>query len=124
MNIVCLIGRLTENPEIRYTKNENKAITQFTLAVKRDFLKEEKNQSDFITILAWDKTAEFCGKNFKKGQQIGLVGEIETGSYDDKDGKRIYTTKVIAKHVYFADGKKEEKEEKQENIITDDQLPF
>lgn len=82
-------------------------LAQFNLAVNRAYVKpEDEQKADFITILAWNKTAEFCSKYFKKGQQVGVTGRIETGSYDDKDGKRVYTTKVVAEHVYFADSKK------------------
>ena len=125
MNSVCLIGRLTNNPDVRYTQSTNKMIVQFTLAVKKEYVKQgEENQSDFITIQSWGKTAEFCSKYFKKGNQIGVSGRIETGSYDDKDGKRVYTTKVVADHVYFADSKKEEKQENTQQQITNEYLPF
>lgn len=109
MNSVNLIGRLTAEPEVRYTQQSNVMVTQFNLAVNRAYVKpEDEQKADFITILAWNKTAEFVSKYFKKGQQVGVTGRIETGSYDDKDGKRVYTTKVVAEHVYFADSKKDD----------------
>ena len=130
MNNVCLIGRLTADPEIRYTQIENIMVAQFILAVNRAYAKQgEERQADFITIVAWNKTAEFCSKYFRKGQQVGVTGRIETGSYDDKDGKRVYTTKIIAEHVDFADSNKNENNgndpfSSQMQAITDDDLPF
>lgn len=109
MNSVNLLGRLTADPEIRYTQIENIMVAQFNLAVNRAYAKQgEERKADFITIVAWGKTAEVCSKYFRKGKQVGITGRIETGSYDDKDGKRVYTTKIVAEHVYFADSKKEE----------------
>ena len=132
MNSVNLIGRLTSDPEVRYTQIENTMVVQFILAVNRAYAKQgEERQADFITIVAWRKTAEFCSKYFKKGQQIGVTGRIETGSYDDKDGKRVYTTKVIAEHVDFADSNRNETSNNDpfanstpQSTITDDDLPF
>lgn len=106
MNKVCLIGRLTKDVETRYTQNQT-PVSTFTLAVNRPFAKAEP-KADFITIQAWGKTAEFCDKYLKKGQQVGITGKIETSSFDDKDSKKVYTTKVIAEEIFFADGKKEE----------------
>ncbi len=132
MNSCNLIGRLTADPEIRYTQVDNTMVAQFTLAVNRAYTKQgEERKADFITIVAWGKTAEFCSKYFKKGQQIGVTGRIETGNYDDKDGKRVYTTKVIAEHVDFADSSKNENSSNDpfasntsQSAITDDDLPF
>ena len=78
------------------------------MAVNRRFAKkEDEKQADFIGIVAWDKTGEFCSKYFKKGQQVGIIGRLQTRQYDDKDGKRIYVTEVVAEEAYFADSKKE-----------------
>ena len=131
MNCVNLIGRLTAEPEVRYTSTNNTLVASFSLAVNRRFARQgEERQADFINITAWDKTGEFCSKYFKKGQQVGVTGRIETGSYDDKDGKRVYTTKVVAEHVYFADSKKEDTANPFAEpatsfpAVTDDDLPF
>lgn len=132
MNSCNLIGRLTSDPEIRYTQVDNTMVAQFTLAINRAYAKQgEEKKTDFITIVAWGKTAEFCSKYFKKGQQVGITGRIETGSYDDKDGKRVYTTKVIAEHVDFADSNKNENNNNDpfasnttQPAVTDDDLPF
>ena len=109
MNKAILMGRLTRDPDVRYTATNNTMVVQFALAVNRRFAKEgEERQADFINIVAWDKTAEFCSKYFKKGQQVGIIGRIQTRNYDDKDGKKVYVTEVVAEEVYFADTKKED----------------
>ena len=109
MNKVCLIGRLTKDPEVRYTQKNNTLVTSFNLAVNRRFVKEdEERQTDFISIVAWAKIGEFVSKYFKKGQQVGIVGRIQTRNYDDDKGQKHYVTEVIAEEVYFADSKKEE----------------
>ena len=104
MNKVTLLGRLTKNPEIRYSQNTNTMIANFNLAVNRRFTKEgEERQSDFISIVAFGKTAEFISKYFKTGLQIALVGRIQTRNYEDDSGRRHYITEVVAEEVYFAD---------------------
>lgn len=109
MNNVVLMGRLAKDPDVRYTQVNNTMVVQFPLAVNRRFAKQgEERQADFINIVAWNKTAEFCSKYFKKGQQVGIIGRLQTRNYDDKDGKKVYVTEVIAEEVYFADSKKEE----------------
>ena len=126
MNKVILIGRLTKNVEVRYTQS-NTPVASFTLAVNRRFAKEGEQKADFINIVAWSKTAEFCNKYFTKGQQIGLVGRIQTRNYEKEDGTKVYVTEVVAEEVYFAGEKKEEHGEAWEdpNITTnDDELPF
>lgn len=105
-NKVFLAGRLTRDPELRYTTNNNTAICSFTLAVNRKFAKEGEQQADFISVTAWTKTAEFCSKYFSKGQKVIVVGRIQTRSWDDTEGKKHYVTEVVAEEVDFADGKK------------------
>ena len=108
MNKVCLIGRLTKDPEVRYTQSNNTLVATFNLAVNRRFTKEGDDiQADFIPIIAWAKTGEFCSKYFQKGQQVGICGRIQTRNWDDEQGKKHYATEVVAEEVYFADGKKE-----------------
>ena len=108
MNKVELIGRLTKDPELRYTQTNNVPVASFTLAVNRRFVKEgEERQADFINIIAWSKTAEFCSNYFKKGQQVAIVGRIQTRNWDDEQGQKHYVTEVIAEEVFFADSKKE-----------------
>jgi len=103
MNNVSLIGRLTRDPELRYTKGDDpKAVTRFTVAVNRRFNREK---ADFIGCQAWGKLAEIVAEYCTKGSQVGVVGRIETGQYD-KDGKTVYTTDIVADEVEFV-GKKE-----------------
>lgn len=109
MNKVCLIGRLTKDPEVRYTQTNNTLVASFNLAVNRRFVREnEERQADFIPIVAWSKTGEFCSKYFKKGQQVGITGRIQTRTWDDEQGNKHYVTEVIAEEADFADSKKED----------------
>lgn len=107
MNKVVLIGRLTRDPEVRYTTNNNTLVCSFSLAVNRRFKSEGQPDADFINIVAWNKTGEFCSKYFVKGQQVAVCGRLQTRNYDDKDGKKVYVTEVIAEEVNFADSKKD-----------------
>ena len=121
MNKTILHGRLTRDPEIRYTQTGT-AIARFTLAVNR----MKKDEADFISCKAFGKTAEIMEKYIKKGTEIMLCGRIETGSYE-KDGKKVFTTDVIADEIDFV-GKKEEKPaEKKDDFVPveeDEELPF
>ena len=108
MNKVILMGRLTRDPEVRYTQNTNTLVASFSLAVNRRFVKQgEERQADFINIVAWNKTGEFCSKYFKKGQQVGVIGRIQTRTWDDEQGQKHYVTEVIAEEAYFADSKRD-----------------
>ena len=138
MNKVCLIGRLTKDPEVRYTQTNNTLIASFNVAVNRRFVSEgEERQADFIPIVAWSKTGEFCSKYFKKGQQVGITGRIQTRNWEDEKGVKHYATEVIAEEVYFADSKKDSNnvfdtygnvfsnnEKNDFEIPSDDDLPF
>ena len=129
MNKTILMGRLTRDPETRYTQTNNIQVTSFTLAVNRRFTKEGEQQADFINVVTWNKTAEFVSKYFKKGQQVGIIGRIQTRNYDDDQGQKHYVTEVIAEEVYFADSKKEDSQvtssqNEFEQIQNDDDLPF
>ena len=104
MNHICLIGRLTADPEVRYTQGENSmAVARYTLAVDRPRRAEGQQAADFIRCVAFGRTAEFAEKYLHKGNKIALDGRIQTGSHDDKDGKKIYTTDVIVNHHYFCE---------------------
>ena len=108
MNKVILMGRLTRDPEVRYTKTNNTMVASFSLAVNRRFAAAgEERQADFINIVAWNKTGEFCSKYFKKGQQVGVIGRIQTRTWDDENGQKRYATEVIAEEAYFADSKRD-----------------
>ena len=105
MNKVILMGRLTKDPEVKYSQAaEPLAIAKYGLAVKRRFKKDEV---DFINCVAIGKDGEFAEKYFQKGQLIAIVGRLQTGSYDDKDGNKRYTTDVIIEEQHFAESKKD-----------------
>lgn len=104
MNTCALCGRLTKDPDVRYT-NGGATIARFTVAVDRRFKKEGEESADFIGCIAFGKTAEFVEKYFNKGKKIGLTGRIQTGHYTNKDGKEVYTTDVIAEAVEFVESK-------------------
>lgn len=110
MNRVCLNGRLVKNIEIRYTQN-NVAVAQFTLVVQRKFKNQNGDyESDFINCVAYKQTAEILNKYIGKGDLIGIEGRIQTRSYDDKNGKKVYVTEVIVENVEFLATKKKEYE--------------
>ena len=107
MNKVILMGRLTKDPEVRYTQTSNTLVASFALAVNRRFVKQgEERQADFFNVVAWGKTGEFCSKYFKKGQQVGVIGRLQTRTWDDDKG-RHYITEVVAEESYFADSKRD-----------------
>lgn len=108
MNKVILMGRLTRDPEVRYTQTNNTLVASFSLAVNRRFVRQgEERQADFINIVAWGKQGEFCSKYFKKGQQVGVIGRIQTRNWEDDKGQKHYVTEVIAEEAYFADSKRD-----------------
>ena len=108
MNKVILMGRLTRDPEVRYTQTNNTLVASFSLAVNRRFvIQGEERQADFINIVAWSKLGEFCSKYFKKGQQVAVTGRLQTRTWDDDQGQKHYITEVIAEEAYFADSKRD-----------------
>lgn len=108
MNKVILMGRLTRDPEVRYTQTSNTLVASFSLAVNRRFARQgEERQADFINIVAWNKTGEFVSKYFKKGQQVAVIGRLQTRTWDDEQGQKHYVTEVIAEETYFADTKRD-----------------
>ena len=105
MNKVMLVGRLTAKPELRYT-GSNTAFLRFTVAVNRPFVNNEgKREADFINVVAWRKQAETIAKFFDKGNLIGIEGRLQTGSYDDQNGNKRYTTDVQLDNFEFVEGK-------------------
>lgn len=103
LNKVILMGRLTRDPELKYTPS-NVAVVSFSLAVDRNFARQgEQRATDFINCVAWRNQAEFLSKYFVKGQLLALSGSIQTRQYDDKDGKRVYVTEVVADEIHFAE---------------------
>lgn len=108
MNKVILMGRLTRDPEVRYTQTNNTLVASFSLAVNRRFARQgEERQADFINVVAWSKTGEFVSKYFKKGQQVGIVGRIQTRNWEDDQGQKHYITEVVAEEAYFADSRRD-----------------
>lgn len=125
MNRVVLIGRPTKAPELSYTQSQ-KAVCKFILAVNRPKKNGEQQNADFIRIVVWGKTAEVCDKYLYKGKQVAIEGRISTGSYQDKDGKTVYTTDVIADNVEFL-GDRQESRSNDDEIgftATDEEVPF
>ena len=108
MNKVILMGRLTRDPEVRYTQTNNTLVASFSLAVNRRFIRQgEERQADFFNIIAWSKLGEFCSKYFKKGQQVGVIGRLQTRTWDDQNGTKHYVTEVVAEEAYFAEGRRD-----------------
>ena len=106
MNKTILMGRLTRDPEVRYSAGENAmAIARFTLAVNRRFRRDGEQNADFISCVAFGKTAEFIEKYITQGRQICISGRIQTGSYTNKDGQKVYTTEVVVENQEFAESK-------------------
>lgn len=107
MNKVILIGRLTRDPEVRYSAGENAtAIARYTLAVDRKYKQERQQNADFIQCIAFGRSAEFAEKYFRKGMKIAITGRIQTGSYTNKEGQKVYTTDVVIEEQEFAESKK------------------
>lgn len=103
MNKVVLIGRLTKDPELKFTPGTGAAVTTFTLAVDRRFKKDGQQSADFIPIVVWGKSAESIANHMKKGRLISIAGRIETRSYEAQDGSRRYVTEVVAEDQQFLD---------------------
>ena len=104
MNSVQITGRLTRDPDVRYTDNGS-SIARFTLAVNRRFKSENGPDADFIGCTAFGTTAEFIEKYFSKGQKMDMNGRIQTGSYTNKDGVKVYTTDIVVENVEFGESK-------------------
>lgn len=120
MNKVMLIGRLTRDPDIRYTQaDEPMCVARYTLAVDRKSRKEDGKQSaDFISCVAFGKSGEFVEKYLWKGQKIAIAGRIQTGSYTNREGQKVYTTDVVAEEHEFAESKAARDEQPQEQAQT------
>lgn len=106
MNKVILMGRLTRDPEVRYSAGENSlAIARYTLAVDRRFKRDGEATADFISCVSFGRTAEFAEKYFRQGLKIVVSGRIQTGSYTNRDGQKVYTTEVVVEDQEFAESK-------------------
>lgn len=135
MNKVNLMGRLTRDPEVRYTQGENAmAVARYSLAVDRRYKKESEQETDFINCVAFNKQGEFAEKYLRKGMKIAISGRIQTGSYTDKDGKKIYTTDIVVEEHFFCESKGATQEQPQPTTssdgfmnvpdVPDEELPF
>lgn len=110
MNKVILIGRLTRDPDVRYSTRENSvAVARYTLAVDRRYKRDGEESADFINCVTFGKSAEFAEKYFLQGLKIAVTGRIQTGSYINKEGRKIYTTNVIVEEQGFVESKKASK---------------
>ena len=107
MNKVILMGRLTRDPEVRYSQGaEPVAVARYTLAVNRRFKRKDEPEADFIPCVALGESGEFAEKYFRKGQLVGVIGRLQVRSWEDKEGKKHWTTEVIVEEQYFAESKK------------------
>ena len=122
MNHVTLIGRMTKDPEVRYTQSGTPVGT-FTLAVDRRVAKDKPKEADFIPCVVWGKTAEVVGNWCKKGKQIGVEGRIQVRSYDAKDGSKRYVTEVIVSNLELL-GKGDGASHQGGGQLTDEDIPF
>lgn len=131
MNHIVLIGRLTKDPDLRYT-SAGSAVCNFTLAVNRTFAKENQQQADFISIQAWGKRAETCAQYLKKGKLAGVEGRLQIRSYDDNEGQRHWITEVVADNVEFLSPADKDSKQNAENLdrlgeeieFDDNDIPF
>ena len=106
MNKVILMGRLTRDPDVRYSAGENAlAIARYTLAVDRRFKRDGEASADFISCVAFGRSAEFAEKYLRQGTKIAVSGRIQTGSYTNRDGQKVYTTEVVVENQEFAESK-------------------
>lgn len=130
MNKVILVGRLTNDPEVRYTQN-GKAVASFSLAINEGY--GEKQRTTFVNIVAWEKLAEVAGNNLLKGRQILVEGKLQTRSYDDKNGQKRYITEVVIHNMEFLGNKPDgmkQPEEKGNSAgqfgqeLPDEEIPF
>ena len=142
MNKVILMGRLTRDPEVRYSAGENAtAVARYTQAVDRRYKQEGQQSADFISCVTFGRNAEFTEKYFRQGMKVAISGRIQTGSYTNKDGNKGYTTDVVVEDQEFCESKSKQNQSQEEqkpsfrpdgddgfmNIpdnISDDELPF
>ena len=115
MNKIIVIGRLTKDVDLRYYRET--AIAKYSIAVNRKFKKAGEPDADFFNVVAFGKAGEFVDKYFRKGQQIAIVGRLQTGSYTNKEGQKVYTTDIIAEEQHFAGDKKEKEVVKEETVM-------
>lgn len=125
MNKVILMGRLTKDPEVKYTQ-QNVAVARYSIAVARRFQQKGQPEVDFINCIAFGKSAEFAQKYLNKGKQIAIIGRIQVRTWENENGQKQWNTEVIVEEQYFADSKAKETEENGFDTVdeNDDDLPF
>lgn len=124
LNNVILIGRLTKDPELRYT-SAGVAVATFTLAVDRPKSKDKEQETDFIPIVVWRQLAETCANYLKKGRLAAIQGRMQVRNYENNEGRRVYVTEVVAENVRFLEAPKQgESQPSQPVDISDADLPF
>lgn len=132
MNKVMMIGRLTKDPEIRYSQGEKATcVARYTLAVDRRFKRDGEANADFVSCIAFGKTGQFAERYFHKGLKIAITGRIQTGNYTNREGQKVYTTDVIVEEQEFVEskGKGESRAEEKDGFMTipdnvEDELAF
>lgn len=128
MNQVNLIGRLTKDPELKYTPGAGTAVTTFNIAVDRIYKKDGQPDADFLPIVVWGKTAESAAQYLAKGKLVGVTGRLQTRSYDHKDGYKVYVTEIVASELKFIEwgSKKESAHEEYQDMVPveGDDIPF
>lgn len=121
MNKVILLGRLTRDPDIKTTQaDEPRTIARYTVAVDRRFKKDGQQNADFVSCVAFGKQGEFADKYLKQGTKIALTGRIQTGSYTDKNGNKVYTTDVVVEEQEFAESKKQDTQQDEQPAVSND----
>ncbi len=133
MNIVVLVGRLTKDPELRFLPGSGRAVARFTIAVDKGLSKEKRDEltgqgkptADFIPVVVWGKQAENCANYLEKGRKAIVEGSIQTGSYDNESGQKVYTTEVLASRVQFLEWKEKSETNSMGGFqVIDDDVPF
>lgn len=128
MNTVSLVGRLTRDPEVRYTSTQL-AVARFSIAIDRPAKEGGEKQTDFPNIVVFGKQAENCERYLAKGRKVAINGRIQTGSYTEKEGRKVYTTDVVANYVEFLDSASQQAKPEQGEQVegfkqADDDMPF
>lgn len=133
LNRVILVGRLTRDPDLRYTPNGGVAVVRFTVAVNRKFTNQQgEREADFINIVAWRALAENCGNYLRKGSLVAVEGRMQTRSYENQEGRTVYVTEVVADDVRFLDtrgGSSKPKGQDDQDLddpfdLPEDKIPF
>jgi len=129
LNRIVLIGRLTKDPELRYTSAGGVAVTTFTVAVDRRFKQQGQQEVDFISVVAWKQLAETCAKYLGKGRQVAVEGRLQIRNYEDREGARRTAAEVVADNVQFLGTPKDRHEAPEQpvfddSLIREDDIPF